>query len=220
MNLLLIEITTEQLTAAIAGLVAGIVALASVAAALGKLRTGVWNPFSKGFLAPRRARRLKLAVVADMFDEVVATVKRIEAEVTPNGGSSLKDTIDRIDRKTEHLQARARHHDNHSTKPIFELDNFGNLIFANAAMYEALEADIDDLKKRNWIARVGARERQAVVADLRLAIENKMPFDTVVRFNSPRGLIAMHLKADPYVRSGSELVGFFGSAERLSGNGR
>lgn len=216
MDALFIEITNEQVGWLVGGFMAAVVTIGGLATAIKAIRGEIWNPFNKGFLAPRKARRLKLAAVADTFDSVVASQKRIEAELSTNGGKSLKDTVNRIDRKTEHLQARARHQDNRSSKPIFELDAGGGLTFANAALCQMLGLEEEDLMFRNWISRVVADQRQGILREIKDAVENKMPLDTVIRFNGKGGIVTMHFTAQPYVRLGGELVGFFGTADRIS----
>jgi PAS domain-containing protein len=217
MNIFAIEITNEQVAWWVGGAVALVITIGGLAKASGAIKgVTIWNPFNKGFLAPRRARKLKMAAVLDSFDELRAGQKRIEAELSTNGGKSLKDTIDRIDRKTEHLQARARHQDNHSSKPTFELDAYGGLTFANAALCEMLSVDEEDLLFRNWFSRVIADQRQSVMQEVRDAVENKMPFESVIRFNGKQGIVTMQFIAQPYVRSGGELVGFFGMAQGIS----
>jgi PAS domain-containing protein len=216
MNLLLIEITSEQVLYVASGAIGAVITIGAFAAAFQKIRSGIWNPFSKGWLAPRRANRLKLKAAADGYDEQVATLKRIEAELTTNGGKSIKDTINRIDRKTEHLQARARHHDNSSDRLIFELDPYGGIVFANAALCDVLEIDEKDLMHRDWVARVIEGQRQFVLRELETAIKNKMPLNFVARFIVENKHVTLRIDAQPYVRSGGELVGFFGSAVQLT----
>jgi hypothetical protein len=140
-HLLLIELTNEQVAWVAGGFVAAVVTIGTLAAAIKAIRGELWNPFNKGFLAPRRARRLKLLAAADGFDEIVASTKRIEAELKTNGGHSIKDVVNRIDRKVEYLQARTRHQDETNEHATFELNELGNLIFANSVLCDMLNAD-------------------------------------------------------------------------------
>jgi PAS domain S-box-containing protein len=216
MNVLFIEITADQIYWLLGGFLAATVAIGGLAGAVKGIRGEIWNPFKKGFLMPRKERKLKMAAIVNNFDEVISSQKRIEAELSTNGGKSLKDTVNRIDRKTEHLQARARHQDNHSVRPIFELDASGGLTFANAALCETLGVDEEDLMFRNWVSRVVPEQRQSILREIADAVDNKMPLDAMIRFNGKGGIVTMHFTAQPYVRGGGELVGFFGTADGIS----
>jgi hypothetical protein len=64
-------------------------------------RPGV--PARPGMLERMTAIEARTACMAECLDDVGARVSRIESEVRPNGGSSLRDAVNRVDRRTARM---------------------------------------------------------------------------------------------------------------------
>lgn len=211
--LILAEITGEDLWYLAAGAVAATLGIGAIATAIKAIRGEIWSPLDEKVLQPRRERRKKIDGVFASIDTLLATTQRIEAELKVNGGHSLKDAVNRIERRTEHISARIRHLDETSPTAIFEMDAAGHWTFANAALCELVNADESDLLFRNWLARIRTADRQRIIAELDSAITNKFPFETTTEFcDDDKQCVRVRLKATPHVLSGGELRGFFGTA--------
>ncbi|MEQ1763216.1 MAG: PAS domain-containing protein [Pyrinomonadaceae bacterium] len=163
----------------------------------------------KRYLTPWKASREQQA-------RLLAIVERWDSEFSTNGGASMKDMLVRIDRRVDYLQAFQRFKEETSNQPSFELDAKGNLTKANAALCEILDVDEKNLLYRDWVSRARQGERQILNRDLEDAIQYKMPLDSPIVFNVGGKIVPLRLRAQPYVKSGGELVGFFGSAELIS----
>jgi PAS domain-containing protein len=217
-HLVAMEIFGYTITAfeIIAGGFSLLVLLAAAIKAIKDIRVDGWQPFKEKWITPRASRRQKLDGLISKFDEFGEKINRIDAELRTNGGSSVKDMVCRIDRKVEHIQARVRHQDETNTKPIFELDAAGHLTFANCAFREILDAEETDLTHRSYVARIHADDRTRFLRELNEAIENKMPIDSTIKFRYDNsGFIAIRIQANPDVRPGGELQGFFGTAMKI-----
>jgi PAS domain S-box-containing protein len=211
--LLFIDITWDNLYLVGGGAIAALVVVGGLATAIKSIRGEIWTPVFEKLITPRRKRRKQMYGLVDSVAELTAVVQRIEAEVKTNGGHSLKDTVNRIDRKTEHIFARVRHLDETSVNAIFEMDATGNITFANSAFCEIFDADEHSLLFRNWISRARSEDQQRLLLELKSAIENKFPLDSTASFRiDGKAVITVRLKATPNVRSGGELLGFFGTA--------
>jgi cell fate (sporulation/competence/biofilm development) regulator YmcA (YheA/YmcA/DUF963 family) len=46
----------------------------------------------------------------DKLDEIDDRIKKVESQYVPNGGSSMRDAVNRIEKQVEHLQERLEHH--------------------------------------------------------------------------------------------------------------
>src|SRR5690606_8224681 len=103
LSFLLFEIAPEDLWYLIAGAFAMLIAIGAIATAIKAIRGEIWSPFREAIVKPHRERRKKIDEVFERVEELVNTTNRIEAEVKPNGGHSLKDTVNRIERRTEHI---------------------------------------------------------------------------------------------------------------------
>lgn len=199
----------------IGGIIACVLGLSALVSAIKTIRTDGWKAFKDRWIMPRQARRKKIDELVDKFDAMGSKIDRIDAELRTNGGSSVKDMVCRIDCKVEHIQARVRHQDETSDRPIFELDQRGHLTFANCAFRELVNADEQDLTHRSYVSRIHVDDRTRFIRELAEAIENKMPIDSTVKFRQDdRSFVSVRLLANPDVRPGGELMGFFGTASR------
>lgn len=46
----------------------------------------------------------------DKLDEIDDRIKKVESQYVPNGGSSMRDAVNRIEKQVENLQERLEHH--------------------------------------------------------------------------------------------------------------
>jgi PAS domain-containing protein len=194
-----------------------LILIAAVIKAVKDIRTEGWQPFKEKWINPRKTRRKKIDELIEKFGAMDTKIDRIDCELRTNGGSSVKDMVCRIDTKVEHIQARVRHQDETNEKPIFELDARGHLTFANCAFRELVDAEEADLAHRSYVSRVHADDRTRFLHELEEAIENKMPIDSTFKIRyDDSGFVAIRIMASPDVRSGGELIGFFGTASKLA----
>lgn len=198
------------------GIAGAIVFIGVLVKAVHEIRKLGWEPLKAKWISPLKARRAKIDDLIGAVEGLVATSQRIECELTTNGGFSLKDMVNRIDRKVEYLQARSRYQDDASSQAMFELDAHGELTKANAVFCALLDSDERELLHRNYVAKAVAADRPRLLSELNAAIDNKMPIDTVIAFQIDREVKRLRLHAKPNVRSGGELLGYFGRAEVLS----
>ena len=219
--LLLIDLASLDLTwrdIAVGG-VAFILGLAGLLKALKDIKTDGWQPFKEKVVAWfswRRIRREQTDALMKSVGDIKVTLAGIKTELVTNGGSSLKDKVIGIEEKVGHIQARIKHQDETSETPIFELDARGRLTFANCSFRELVDADEDELSHRDYISRLQPDDKTRFIRELAEAIENNMPIDSTVRFRVHKDqFAAIRLLANPNVRSGGDLLGFFGTASRV-----
>jgi PAS domain-containing protein len=184
--------------------------------AITDIRENGWERFRDRWVRPWRAKRLLLEALNDTVGDINSKLARIDSELRTNGGYSVKDVVCRIDRKVEHLQARARYQDETSELPTFELDAAGNMRVTNCAFRELVNADENELEHRNYISRTHRDDKSQFLREIREAIENKMPIDSTVRFRiSNTQFVTVRFQALPDVRRGGDLIGFFGSVSPI-----
>lgn len=220
MPFLLIELFGYSLSV-VKVIVAGVAIVGGFAAFLKAIKdifTLGWTPaytqFKEWILRRRTQKRMNATIISDIAD-LKTMVSRIDAELRPNGGSTVKDMVCRIGNQVEHLQARVRHQDETNEKPIFELDSRGHLTFANCAFRELVNADENELSHRAYVSRIHADDRTRFIRELDEAIENKMPIDSTFKIRyDDSGFVALRILANPDVRPSGELVGFFGTASQ------
>lgn len=222
MTLLLIEIIGYTLSP-VECIVAVAVAVGGISAFLKAVKDIYalgWRPaytnFKEWALRRRTRKTMNAAMVSDMA-ELKTMVSGIAAELKTNGGSTVKDMVCRIGNQVEHIQARVRHQDETNDRPIFELDARGHMTFANCAFRNLVNAEEQELSHRTYVSRVHANDRTRFIHELEEAIENKMPIDSTVSIRyDDSGFVTIRLLANPDVRPGGELIGFFGTASKVS----
>jgi len=200
---------TDYSNTEIAAASGGIILFAAFLKAVKDIRTLGWQPAKDKWLAFRVARRQR----AELITAVGEMKTIIDRELTVNGGGSMKDMVSRIDKKVEHIQARARHQDETSNLAIFELRETGGMSFTNSVFRELVNADERELLHRDYISRMHPDDKARFLNDLRDSIVNKMPLDSNVRFRFDGNKFRwVRMLARPDVRSDGSLMGFFGTA--------
>ena len=52
----------------------------------------------------------------DKLDEIDDRIKKVESQYVPNGGSSMRDAVNRIEKQVDNLQERLEHHIDNNNK--------------------------------------------------------------------------------------------------------
>lgn len=216
--LFLLEITVADLWYLFYGFMIALVFVGGIAGAIKSIKGELWTPFSEKILAPRRKRREQFDELLSLVETLKVQIAEIAAEVKTNGGSSLKDSVDRIEKHIDYANAKLRHFDETSPEPIFEMDENANITFANRAMCDLLNADESELLERKWLSKIPTTsERQRVLSEWHDATDNICPIDIqhVVALEGHQR-IAVRVQATPRVNRSKELRGFFGTIRKAS----
>ena len=116
-------------------------------------------------------------------------LNKIMAELRPNGGSSLRDTIDRIDRYSTMTGARVMANMDRDPIPLFESDETGRNTWANAALLQLTGFQIHQVLGGGWINLIYPADRAATGAKWAAAISEARTFDETFRIRSAGGHI-------------------------------
>jgi PAS domain S-box-containing protein len=111
----------------------------------------------------------------------------ITLELTNNGGTSLKDAIDRIEHKQDFMSAHMRTHLNTNSKSIFETDAEGGLIYVNRAYTRMTGFSAHEVKESGWLNAIQPAHRKRILDLWKDAVEARRDFDEVVPFQKPDG---------------------------------
>lgn len=131
-----------------------------------------------------RYTRERMRRVTEAFDSVQA----IRKEVFPNGGGSLRDSVDTTGKLmrqiTKHVAmsiAQNRTLCEQSEIAMFEGDDEGALVWANRALRQLTGLRMEQIEGRGWINAVHDDDRRRVENDWMLATANRSPFLSVFR---------------------------------------
>lgn len=109
----------------------------------------------------------------------------IEKEFYTNGGSSLRDSVNRIEENQRMLMS-LQHHlytywDNITTTPIIIRDSFGSCLWANKAFLKLTGRSMDEILDYNWEVVVHQDDRERVREELYNACGSGQSFEFTYR---------------------------------------
>lgn len=102
------------------------------------------------FIAKMRARRREKSVLT----QLVADVKAIRDQVNPNGGTSMRDSITRIEEQQLVDGEMRRAYQHYVNVPFWEADPHGMILWANGAFAKLLGVATEDLKGEGWMGMI------------------------------------------------------------------
>lgn len=144
--------------------------------------------------------------------ELYASIKKISEEFRPNGGSTLRDAINRIEEKIT-IQAQ-------KTVAIIKSlplgtwisDKHGKCIDLNKSLCRITGRTESEIKGDNWTNWIHADDRDEVVEEWNRCVNSMMDFDMSYRFVLPDGRIQrVHGVAYQLRDENSNLMGFLGT---------
>ena len=97
-------------------------------------------------------------------NKLLKLVDEIKKEVTPNGGSSIKDSINRIEKRQIMIDKRSKAVFYTFKDPIFEVDERGNILWANQAFHTAMGTK--NLKGLDWVSFIDELHREHFLREL------------------------------------------------------
>jgi hypothetical protein len=127
-------------------------------------------------------------------EEVKESIKIIKAEVTPNGGSSLKDTVnklsktcDRIEIRQKILDQRSKASLHYNEEALFETDKHGRLTWCNEKFQEITFDNGDILDGLDWISIIDDSMRDKFLTEFTSCLKmcRKLDIETLSACGRP-----------------------------------
>ena len=107
-------------------------------------------------------------------EQLMKCVEDIKKELTTNGGSSIKDTVNRIDRRQVIIDKRSKAIFFNIEDVIVEVDEFGNIVWANQYFHELMgNKNVTGL---DWVTYIDEPDREPFIKELRSCSENNREF--------------------------------------------
>lgn len=136
----------------------------SAAGALGAFSTWVW----KYAIIPCIA-------LYKNIDNLTKSVDDIKKEVIPNGGSSIKDTVNRIDRRQVMIDKRSKAIFYNIQDAIVEVDELGSILWANEKFHKMFKTK--NLSGLDWITIIDESDRQEFLDEFNSCSETNRELD-------------------------------------------
>lgn len=195
---------------------AGVVVIADpelrkMAMAMGFILVGVgaWFTWVKADKADRSKRQTQQD---KRFERMERKLDVILHELFPNGNSSMRDAIDRMELRQTQMDQRTQCLFTDLDKPGFEADAKGNWYLVNAAFAKLVNRSRDALLGNGWMNTVQDGAQRQVFAAWQAAIEQKRNFELEIPLVKPNGEVQRrHCKAQRMVGANNETLGYLGT---------
>lgn len=144
------------------------------------------------------------------FISIPETIKKIEAELKYNGGSTIKDSVNRIEtRQMLQEQRLCFVLDSNLSIGVFETDSEGNCTRVSLGYSILAGKTQDECVGFGWVNNIYSEDRDKVFKEWSSSIQQTRPFSLKYRFNSSSGPIDVIGKATPIFSKG-KIVSWIG----------
>tara|TARA_B100001059_G_C17827203_1_gene582149 strand:+ start:2152 stop:2706 length:555 start_codon:yes stop_codon:yes gene_type:complete len=110
---------------------------------------------------------------------LVDSVEDIKKEITTNGGSSIKDTVNKINRRQIMLDKRSKAIFYNIEKAILEVDEKGSILWANEQFHRLMGTK--NLKGLDWVSYIDEPQRENFLREFESCSEKlrELRFETI-----------------------------------------
>lgn len=138
-------------------------------------------------------------------------IDAILKEFRPNGGSSLKDQISRIENNIDILDVKVAAVALATNVGYWKSDANGKAIEVGRSLCSILGRTEAEIKGSNWVTIIHPNDREAVKSEWDSAVEDGRDFEMVYRFVKPDGSIQKVKGSAHAMFKDDKLIGFFGT---------
>ena len=118
-----------------------------------------------GFLSDFGRMPARVSDLAGHNRELCRRIGAIEAELKPHGGTSLRDSLTRVEQMTIGTRAHVRLSYQMNHTPTFEVAADGKVTWINRAYVEAFGLSLEDISGNKWLSAIHPDDRDRVVRE-------------------------------------------------------
>lgn len=148
----------------------------------------------------------------------IEKIEIIYKELYANGGSSLRDAVNRIERSQDLIENRSKSIIMTSKNGVFETNANGGLIWANKAFVAMASRQLESLAGLGWITSLVEDDHERVAGLWRATVADQRDLDTEAEFiNMETGeTIHVHLRAYVMKDRKGDVLGWIGYAQKVN----
>lgn len=150
------------------------------------------------------------------MQKLFETVERIDKEFLPNGGGSMKDTLNRIEARQMKSEQRQKVLLLDSDDLIYETDANGDTTWVNRTYTRVVNKGLDELKGNGWISCIYSEDQDKVMEEWITCFKQSRDFDMDFRMWAQDKVINVNSKAHPLVDDKGKVIGYLGQTIILS----
>lgn len=139
------------------------------------------------------------------------TLDHIVTELRPNGGSSIRDSLNRIELRQVLQEQRQKAILTDMSVGVFETDTGGNVIWVNRKYLRMTGRAPSEVNGTGWVNTIAERDRERVMAEWQTAIAEEREFESeylIITPDNDRAKVAV--RTYKMVGQHSEALGFMG----------
>lgn len=145
----------------------------------------------------------KIVKIVNEHEGIIQDIKDIKKEITRNSGSSLRDAIDRMEKRQIVLDQRSKAVFHHYEQPIFEITENGDLDWGNNVFYETFQ--VDKKSGMDWVSYVDESCRAQFLEELNSCLD--MSREIRIQTQETNG-VKISFKGFPYKTNNDTNFGF------------
>ena len=147
----------------------------------------------------------------EKHDKLIENVDWITAQLKPNGSSSIKDSLNRLENEVHIISQRQRLQHQDSPQAIFETDKDGECIYVNRTYCKMVGKAFNEMIQRGWINVLHESTRNKVIDEWQYAVADKREFDLDYNLKDEDGHpISVHCIASPMYDKNKLISGWSG----------
>ena len=168
-----------------------------------KLWRGLLRVFTGVFTGPTQRDRIEKRMTA------------IEAELKPNGGSSLRDKVDELFALLVINTRMTREGLSHDL--CFQTDAQGSQIWTSPAFLNLIQRGQEDMAGVNWLDAIDADDRQRVETEFAEAVRRHLPYRAKqkYRIGNTMQTLRTEVEAKPMIDAAGKIIGYLGRVRTL-----
>ncbi len=200
----------NEISQALVGIVAG-------AGAIGAIYLYV----SKKIVTPVKNYFNSISDSIGQIPTINTRISDISKELSTNGGMSIKDSVNRIDKNMHYLEQRQKAILT-SSKQIcyFETDNHGNVTTVNRLYQRLTNRTIEELLGYGWLNIIEESDREKVRSEWNRCISNIEEFHDIFYIQNIDGIkYRVRIEAFPIKSKDDSLLGYVGFLKEVEANG-
>lgn len=151
--------------------------------------------------------------VNQCFADVAAMKKKLEYELSPNGGNSLKDHVKKYGQQVSRIEGIVLAILSSSDKGVWISDESGNSIWLSDFFDKKLGWSITDMLGNGWKNVVHPDDREAVSREFLNSIKDYRSFIMDYRYvnkNDSSIVMKVHAVCQPIKKNDGEVIGYIG----------
>ena len=148
--------------------------------------------------------------------KVFETIDKMAVQFSPNGGSTLRDAIDRIENRINTVEQRQKILFMDSPFAVFEANKQGSLIEVNRTYSKWTKMSAPELLGSGWLNLIQRDHRERISKEWDSAIDDVREFSEYVCWIIDEQPVCVHITAFPFFGPKQEVLGWIGVIYKLN----